>query len=295
MSPRIARYTYVISLVRDMCGIAGLLLPSKTPPCTLPEGYSAHFTLKALSHRGPDSANHVEFHHSLALAPLSFLSHNRLAIIAANEPSSMQPHELRYHDGGVAVRLTCVANGEIYNHCALRQELSSQFPHLAEQLSCSSNDVHLLLPAFRALGIPRLLSRIVGDFAFAIVEERDDATVGSARVWLVRDALGVKPLYWSPINGGGIAFASELKALPPNATTAKELLAGTFLHMAIEADASTPEHCERYFSPNWLFHSTSDNNAPSSPPPPGAPSSDQVREIRSFLSVCYSQAGSTLH
>jgi asparagine synthase (glutamine-hydrolysing) len=93
-------------------------------------------------------------------------------------------------------------NGEVYNFRSLRSELAT----LGHELR-SDSDTEVILEAFLEWG-ERAVHRLRGEFAFAVVDRTAD------RVYLARDPLGVKPLYWSRC-GGHLHVASELKALVP--------------------------------------------------------------------------------
>ncbi len=93
-------------------------------------------------------------------------------------------------------------NGEVYNFRSLRSELAA----LGRELR-SDSDTEVILEAFLEWG-ERAVHRLRGEFAFAVVDRIAD------RVYLARDPLGVKPLYWSRC-GGHLYVASELKALVP--------------------------------------------------------------------------------
>ena len=91
-------------------------------------------------------------------------------------------------------------NGEVYNFRSLRSELAA----LGHELR-SHSDTEVILEAFLEWG-ERAVHRLRGEFAFAVVDRPAN------RVYLARDPLGVKPLYWSRC-GGHLYVASELKAL----------------------------------------------------------------------------------
>ena len=149
-----------------------------------------------IAHRGPDAAgfwNHDDDRVTVQLG------HRRLSIIdlstAANQPLSK--------DG-----LTIVYNGELYNYRTVRAELVVRGVRFVTE-----SDTEVVLEAWRYWG-PGALRRFRGMFAFAIVDERTGELV------LARDPLGIKPLYYLR-RGGGVVFASELKALV--AATGSEL------------------------------------------------------------------------
>ena len=134
-----------------------------------------------IEHRGPDGEG-VWTEAGVAL------SHRRLAIQdltdAGRQPMVFGPHVLTY-------------NGELYNHERLRAGLPGPWE--------SSGDTEVLLRLLATEG-PACLSRLVGMFAFASWDSRTGSLL------LVRDRLGIKPLYYRLLPDG-IAFASELKSL----------------------------------------------------------------------------------
>lgn len=165
-----------------MCGIAGLYAPGTT---TMDARLLARMTDK-LAPRGPDGQG------SLLLDGLA-LGHRRLKVIDLSEQAKqpMSDPELG---------LDIVFNGCIYNYRQLRAELGE----LGYRFF-SSGDTEVILKAYHAWGTG-CVKRFHGMFAFAI-HERD-----SGRLVLVRDRLGIKPLYLAE-TAGGLAFASTLPAL----------------------------------------------------------------------------------
>lgn len=166
-----------------MCGIAG----SYNLP--LDAGVAEAVSL-AIAHRGPDAAGHWN---SGDQRPPVWLCHRRLSIIDLSSAAN-QPFE---KDG-----LILIYNGEIYNYRQLKSELSS----LGATFRTSS-DSEVLLEAWRHWG-PASLDRLRGMFAFALYD------TANRRLILARDHFGIKPLFYQA-RGGGLAFASELKALRP--------------------------------------------------------------------------------
>ncbi|MCE9585936.1 asparagine synthase (glutamine-hydrolyzing) [Candidatus Uhrbacteria bacterium] len=140
------------------------------------------------SHRGPDDQGLWE------TESVSF-AHNRLSIIDLT-PGGHQP--MASPDG----RFTIVFNGEIYNYRELRAELEG----MGERFT-STSDTEVLLRMFSRLG-EACLPRLNGIFAFALWD-RDEKSLR-----LVRDQIGVKPLYYF-FDGKQLAFSSEMKALLP--------------------------------------------------------------------------------
>jgi asparagine synthase (glutamine-hydrolysing) len=163
-----------------MCGILG----AKGFTTSLAEFAGLNALLR---HRGPDHARIEQ------VAPDLLFGHNRLAIVGL-EPASNQPFT------SACGRFTIVYNGEIYNYPELRQELQG----LGHRFHTGS-DTEVLVEAWSRWG-KRCVERLNGMFAFALYDRSDDALV------LVRDRLGVKPLFYS-WNGDRLAFASELPPL----------------------------------------------------------------------------------
>ncbi len=174
-----------------MCGIAGTIgLPLAS---ALP---AAEQTLRALRHRGPDDAATQMIPAATADSPPVIFVHTRLAIIDLS-PTGRQPMTLP----GVPHAPWVTFNGEIYNFQELAKELESRghrrFGH---------SDTEVLLRACWEWG-ESALERLGGMFAFAYADPR------RGEVWLVRDRLGIKPLYWCRTRPGGVLFASEVRAL----------------------------------------------------------------------------------
>ncbi|MDY0958444.1 XrtA/PEP-CTERM system amidotransferase [Sphingomonas sp. CFBP8993] len=164
-----------------MCGIAGLFHPATPKPV---DPARLRPMIAAQAHRGPDGQG-------IWTAPGVGFAHARLSIIDVE--GSPQPMV----DGEVAV---CF-NGEIYNYRDLRGELQAK-----GVVFRTDGDTEVLLHGWRLWG-PAMLHRLVGMFAFAV----HDARAGT--LFLARDRLGVKPLHWTELPDGAVAFASEMKGL----------------------------------------------------------------------------------
>src|SRR5262245_7971852 len=169
---------------RLMCGIAGVLAFEHGAP--VDESLVTRMR-ESVRHPGPDGACTW-----VANDGRIGLGHRRLSIIDL-APSAGQP--MFHDDRSVAI----VFNGEIYNQAAIRTELSDA------RWCTDHSDTEAILHAFERWGI-ECLSRLRGMFAFALWDAR------SRELWLVRDRVGVKPLYYA-VYDGRIAFASEIKAL----------------------------------------------------------------------------------
>lgn len=143
--------------------------------------------LPQLHHRGPDARG--DWHDARADVAIG---HTRLSIIDLSE-AGRQP--MTSADG----RFVLAFNGEIYNHVELRRELAD-YPYR------SHADSEVLLAAWARWG-EACLDRLLGMFAFVIWDVREQ------RLIAVRDRFGVKPMYYAQLPGGGLALASEIKAL----------------------------------------------------------------------------------
>ena len=123
------------------------------------------------------------------------LAHRRLSIIDLSDAAS-QP--MSNGDGSLQI----VFNGEIYNHAEIRRELE-ELGH--RRWKTDHSDTEVILHAFEEWGI-ECLQKFRGMFAIALWDAK------ARRLWLIRDRIGIKPLYYS-IHHGRITFASEIKAL----------------------------------------------------------------------------------
>jgi asparagine synthase (glutamine-hydrolysing) len=169
-----------------MCGLAGILTRVGAPGAP-PEAVER--MTAALRHRGPDDAGYFRDD-----AAGLCLGHRRLAIVDLS-PAGHQPM------ASEAERYVVAYNGEIYNHVALRAELEAGGAHFR-----GHSDTEVLLAAIERWGVDAAVRRFVGIFAFALWDRRERA------LHLVRDHLGVKPLYYA-WHGGTLLFGSEIKAL----------------------------------------------------------------------------------
>ncbi len=163
-----------------MCGITGILHFNKVPDA--PQRVRA--MTNAIAHRGPDAEG---FYDEPAIA----LGHRRLSIIdlsgAANQP---------FFDA--TGNYVMVFNGEIYNYLELKEQLSD-YPFT------TTSDTEVLMAAFCKWGIDCVKS-LEGMFAFAVWDKRNEI------LWLARDRMGVKPLYFFR-NENAFAFSSEKRSL----------------------------------------------------------------------------------
>jgi asparagine synthase (glutamine-hydrolysing) len=171
-----------------MCGICGVL-SFKNSNFQVTADYLVRMR-ETMVHRGPDGAG-------VWLSPdrRVGLAHRRLSIIDLSSAAS-QP--MSNADGSLQI----VFNGEIYNHAQIRGELEEK---RHRHWKTDHSDTEVVLHAFEEWGID-CLQKFRGMFAIALWDEK------AHRLWLIRDRVGVKPLYYS-IHHGRITFASEIKAL----------------------------------------------------------------------------------
>src|SRR5687768_13715964 len=185
-----------------MCGIAGIVGVNG-----LHEDDRARAVLMrdVLTHRGPDGAGlHADTH--------AALGHRRLSIV--DLAGGHQP--LSNEEGSIWVTF----NGEIYNHADVRPDLEA-----AGHRYRTRSDTETIVHAYEEWG-DDCVTRFRGMFAFAIWD------APKRRLLLVRDRLGVKPLYWARV-GDRLLFASEIKAIlesglvpaQPNDAALSEVLA----------------------------------------------------------------------
>ena len=146
-----------------------------------------------LAHRGPDASG-IWFHEPTCVG----LAHTRLKIIDCTDAAAQPMHSQ-------SGRFTLVFNGEIYNFQELREELGALGVAFR-----SHSDTEVLLAAIETWGVQAAARRAVGMFAFAVHDALERT------LHLVRDRIGIKPLYFGWIGQGDarvFAFASELKAI----------------------------------------------------------------------------------
>ena len=166
-----------------MCAIAGIL--AATASGAVPLSLLKEMT-KCQAHRGPDGEGH---HVEQGIG----LGHRRLAIIDLSGGAQPQYNET----GDVVV----VFNGEIYNFPDLAKELSGKGHRFS-----THSDTEVIVHGWEEWG-PQCVDRFRGMFAFAVWDRREHT------LFLARDRLGIKPLFYADLPDGSFIFASELKAL----------------------------------------------------------------------------------
>jgi asparagine synthase (glutamine-hydrolysing) len=144
------------------------------------------------------------------------LGHRRLSIIDLSDTAA-QPMTNRA--GTVAVTF----NGEIYNHADLRRELQGLEKY---EWKTDHSDTEVLLHAYEEWGLD-LVQRLYGMFAVGIYDARDP---GRPALHLIRDRVGIKPLYFARTAGGEWLFASEIRALVAHPGITAEMDCTAFWH-----------------------------------------------------------------
>jgi len=165
-----------------MCGIVGVF-DLKTDEQSL--RHQVLKMAKKIRHRGPDWSG-------IFCSQNAILAHERLSIV--DPESGGQP--LYSKDG----KLVLAVNGEIYNHQAMRDEMSSEYEFLTH------SDCEIILALYRKKGI-NFLEDLNGIFAFALYDIENDCYL------IARDHIGIIPLYMGWDDAGMFYVASELKAL----------------------------------------------------------------------------------
>lgn len=171
-----------------MCGIAGVV--ARPTARYRPERNIVERMRDTMRHRGPDGAG-IWFD----VTGRAALAHRRLSII---DLSGLAAQPMSTRDG----RYTLTYNGEIYNHSEIRRELLSAG---VQEWRTDHSDTEVLLRAFERWGIDAV-HRLRGMFAFGMWDAAEE------ELWLVRDRIGIKPLYYWD-GPDRLSFASEIKAL----------------------------------------------------------------------------------
>jgi asparagine synthase (glutamine-hydrolysing) len=195
-----------------MCGVCGIF--------AFNDGFDADERLvermsDRMVHRGPDDGG-TWASRDRRLA----FGHRRLSIV---DLSAAGHQPMTNEDGTVWITY----NGEVYNHAKLRPELERK-GHVYR----SHTDTETIIHLWEEEG-PRCVERLQGMFAFAIWDER------KRELFLARDRLGVKPLYYS-FQPGGLVFGSEIKALLEHPAVVADLDEDAFSHYLTFACTPAP-------------------------------------------------------
>ncbi|MBP2170325.1 asparagine synthase (glutamine-hydrolyzing) [Erwinia toletana] len=205
-----------------MCSIFGVL-DLKTDPVELRK--KALELSRLMRHRGPDWSGVYADDHAI-------LAHERLSIVDVN--NGAQPLYNADHTHVLAV------NGEIYNHQALRAELSDRYQFQTD------SDCEVILALYQEKGID-FLDELQGMFAFILYDS-------VKKTWLIgRDHIGIIPLYMGNDEHGNLYVASEMKALVPVCRSIKEFAPGSYL-------SSEDGEIRRYWQRDWFDYEAVEHN-----------------------------------
>jgi asparagine synthase (glutamine-hydrolysing) len=172
-----------------MCGIAGFVANPLHRTSSNQFAAIADAMDFSLRHRGPDGHDFwIDNDAGVALV------HRRLAIVDLSTAGHQPMHS---SDG----RFVVSYNGEVYNHSEIRAELEAEGQHFR-----GHSDTEVILESIARYGVPATIRRLIGMFAIAVWDRKHRTLT------LVRDRLGIKPVYWAKIHGV-FMFASELRAL----------------------------------------------------------------------------------
>ncbi|MDC0586991.1 asparagine synthase (glutamine-hydrolyzing) [Gammaproteobacteria bacterium] len=199
-----------------MCGIVGAL-SFNSSDFIITEEYIEQMR-ETLVHRGPDGAG-VWVSDDKKIG----LGHRRLSIIDLSNHASqpMSNHEQSLH---------IVFNGEIYNHADIKKELITLG---YSDWKTDHSDTEVILYAFQEWGI-NCIEKFRGMFAIAIWDSE------KKELWLIRDRVGIKPLYYS-IHNGRIVFGSEIKALLEDPAQEREVNESGLFHYLSFLTVPSPE------------------------------------------------------
>lgn len=193
-----------------MCGIAGAVSFVND----MREDMKAYELMqKSMLRRGPDQRG-------IVLKREAALIHTRLAVIDIS--GGRQP--MTFTDG--SYEYTIVYNGELYNTDEVRRELEDDFEF------DTHSDTEVVLKSYVKWG-GRCVDKFNGIFAFAVYDERE------RRVFLARDRIGVKPLFYYR-SRDSLIFASEIPALLEHPDDPREIDAGSAAELILMAPGRTP-------------------------------------------------------
>lgn len=207
-----------------MCGIVGVFELKKDAESLRGQVLKM---AKKIRHRGPDWSG-------IYCGEKAILAHERLSIV--DPESGGQP--LKSKDG----KLILSVNGEIYNHRAIRAELTNDYEFL------TGSDCEVILALYKKKGI-HFLEDLNGIFAFALYDEEKDEYL------IARDPIGVIPLYIGWDNLGSLYVASELKALEGVCSRIEIFLPGHYWY-------SKEGKMSKWYTRNWMeYENVKDNPA----------------------------------
>lgn len=209
-----------------MCGFVTFYHPRGTG---LPDAGRVKKLSGIMRQRGPDSEGQYADEYVR-------IGHRRLSILDLSERAT-QPMRDEH--------LVIAYNGEIFNFIELRDELARD-----HGVHCrTSSDTEVILKAYQTYG-PRCVERLNGMFAFTIwdVQER--------RLFVARDRLGVKPLFWAKTGSGAYMFASDVRVMwsefPPGRSMDIRAVGESLVHGFYLGEATASPHVHRFPQAHYL-------------------------------------------
>lgn len=252
-----------------MCGIAGVIHPDRTSARDAAAAMS-----RAHSHRGPDA----DGEEVLPFGPgFLGLGHRRLSILDLS-PLGRQPMSDPASGNVIAY------NGELYNFPSLQRELRAEGVEFRSQ-----SDTEVLLAALTRWGVPETLRRLEGMFAFAFLDRQRH------QLTLARDPVGIKPLYLAETESGGLAFASEVRAILASGLVPGDIdprgLAGYLAYGAVQHPFTLYRRIRSLPPGSYQQFTATDDGWSARPPvsywhypqPTALPNSDPVAHVRSAV------------
>ena len=222
-----------------MCGLAGYLQIGARLPDDV--GQTIWAMTNSLEHRGPDQKD-VFYEESIALG------HRRLAVL---DPLERGKQPMRSGNG----RWVIAYNGEVFNHHELKSELGPEV-HFR-----TTTDTEVILECLDRWGFEKTIPKLNGIFAFAAWDRRDKT------LYLTRDRLGVKPLYWATF-GGALVFGTELKVMMRHPEWRPELdpagMRDYLDNMFIAAPRTAFRNCWKLLPGHYIEMSADDRSVPQS-------------------------------
>jgi len=191
--------------------------PSKSQILT--DEYTLSQATGTMLHRGPDGRHTARGHLSTEQDTASggraqqwAMGHQRLAIVDPDSHAADMPFLLTFGAGTTnECKIKLAANGEIYNHTILYDDIVNN--HGWTEQRKSKSDCEVIAHACAALGPKEAVKKLDGMFAFCLFEEASADGSKPATAFAARDPVGIKPLYYGCTEDGAYIFASELKAL----------------------------------------------------------------------------------
>ena len=242
------------TVTKRQCGLLAAVdnvwSPNYTKPsdsAILNDEYTLRMATGTLQHRGPDGRHTARGFLSVEKggSPQWVMGHQRLAIVDPDSHAADMPFKLSFGEGPNKRNIKLAANGEIYNHKTLYNEIVEKHGWKEERMSGS--DCEVIAHACVCLGPEEAVKKLDGMFAFCLFEEAAEDGSRPAAAFAARDPVGIKPLYYGNTEDGAYVFASELKALVGHVEPAsvKQMPPGHYW---------TPQTgLVRYHKPDWNF------------------------------------------